>query len=220
MMSPKAPAVGTGATRQWYFAAKRAIDVTIALVVLVGGLPLWLLIGSLIRVTSPGPALFRRRVVGLRGRPFTYFKFRTMLTGDDSSHRQWLTEFVLNDKPFADGVFKMSDDPRITRFGGWLRRSSLDEIPQLLNVLLGQMSVVGPRPPIEHEYALYDDRARGRLAVRPGITGLHQVTGRSSVPFSMMVATDLEYVRRCSLSLDLWILLRTVSVVLSGRGAG
>ena len=206
--------------RPAYAAASRLLDILVAAGVLVLLSPLWLAIAAVIRATSPGPALFRRTVVGRGGRPFTYYKFRSMVDGDDGHHRAWLREFVINDAPYEGDRFKVTDDRRITPVGRVLRRLSLDEVPQLLNVLSGEMSVVGPRPPIVEEFALYDERACRRLAVKPGITGLYQVTARSRVPFSGMLALDLEYIERRSLALDLWIMLRTAAVMLCGRGAG
>jgi lipopolysaccharide/colanic/teichoic acid biosynthesis glycosyltransferase len=203
-----------------YDAVKRALDVVLAALVLVVFSPVWLVIAAAIRFSSPGPALFRREMVGQGGRRFTYFKFRTMREGDDSHHREWLHAFVTRDAPYADGDFKVRDDPRVTGTGAVLRRLSLDEVPQLINVLRGEMSVVGPRPPIPYEFDLYDEATKRRLAVKPGITGLHQVTGRSSVPFSTMLQIDLEYIERRSIPLDLSIMLRTPVVMLSGRGAG
>jgi lipopolysaccharide/colanic/teichoic acid biosynthesis glycosyltransferase len=203
-----------------YDALKRAIDLLLAALVLVVLSPVWLVIAAAIRLSSPGPALFRREMVGQGGRRFTYFKFRTMREGDDSHHREWLHAFVTRDAPYEGGDFKVRDDPRVTRIGAVLRRLSLDEVPQLINVIRGEMSVVGPRPPIPYEFDLYDERTRRRLAVKPGITGLHQVTGRSSVPFSTMLQIDIEYIERRSIPLDLSIMLRTPVVMLSGRGAG
>jgi lipopolysaccharide/colanic/teichoic acid biosynthesis glycosyltransferase len=202
-----------------YAAASRLLDIAVATAVLVLLSPLWLAIAVLIRATSPGPALFRRTVVGKDGRPFTYYKFRSMVAGDDSHHREWLREFVTSDAAYRDGRFKVVGDPRITPVGRVLRRLSLDEVPQLINVLRGDMSIVGPRPPIAEEYALYDDRCRRRLAVRPGITGLYQITARSRVPFSQMLAIDLDYIERRSIRLDVAIMLRTIAVMVSGRGA-
>lgn len=204
---------------QSYAIAKRILDVGIALIVLVLFAPAWLAIALLIRTTDPGPVLFRREVIGEGGRLFSYYKFRSMRSGDDSHHREWLREYVLHDSPYRDGRFKVTDDPRITPVGRILRRTSLDEIPQLLNVLRGEMSIVGPRPPIVYEYSLYDKRAKGRLRVKPGITGLYQVTARGAAPFSEMLELDLEYIRRRSLALDLWIIAKTPIVMLSGRGA-
>ena len=208
------------APRPAYEAASRALDVVVAAAVLVLLSPVWLAIAVLVRATSSGPALFRRTVAGRCGRPFTYYKFRSMVDGDDSHHRRWLRDFVVDDAAYQGGGFKVVGDRRITPVGRVLRRLSLDELPQMLNVLRGEMSVVGPRPPIMAEYELYDDRARRRLAVKPGITGLYQVTARSSVPFSRMLAIDLDYIERRSLALDLSIMLRTAGVMLSGRGAG
>jgi lipopolysaccharide/colanic/teichoic acid biosynthesis glycosyltransferase len=203
-----------------YEMAKRVIDLVVASTCLVLFSPLWLLVAGLVKLTSPGPALFRGSVAGLRGELFTYYKFRTMVAGDDSHHRRWLREFVIDDAAYSGDLFKVVKDPRVTLMGRWLRRYSVDEVPQFLNVLKGEMSVVGPRPPIRFEFDLYDDAAKRRLAVKPGITGLYQVTGRSQLPFSKMLAVDLEYIQRRSLLLDFEIMLRTVSSMISGRGAG
>lgn len=206
-------------SRPFYEAAKRALDILVAAAVLVLLSPLWLLIAIAIRLSSPGPALFRNTVIGRGGRPFTYYKFRTMVKGDDSHHRAWLRDFVTQDATYQGRRYKVDDDPRRTGLGKWLRRLSLDEIPQLINVLQGDMSLVGPRPPLRYEFELYDETSRRRLAVRPGITGLYQVTARSAVPFSEMLAIDLDYIRRRSLALDLWIIFRTPWAMLTGRGA-
>jgi lipopolysaccharide/colanic/teichoic acid biosynthesis glycosyltransferase len=194
--------------------------VAIALVVLIVLSPVWLLIALLVKATSPGPAFFRNTMVGRGGRLFSYHKFRTMVAGDDSHHREWLKGFVTKDAPYKDGRFKVDADPRRTGIGKFLRRTSLDEIPQLIDVLKGDMSVVGPRPPLLYEFEQYDNRACGRLAVRPGITGLYQVTARSAVPFSQMLAIDLDYIERRSLWLDLKIILATPWMMLTGKGAG
>jgi lipopolysaccharide/colanic/teichoic acid biosynthesis glycosyltransferase len=211
--------MAVGGVHPAYERVKLLLDFSVAAAVLALLSPLWLVIAVAIRMTSPGPVLFRRTVIGRGGRPFVYFKFRSMVAGDDHHHRAWLEEFVRNDRPYKDGQFKVANDPRVTRVGRVLRRTSLDEIPQLLNVLRGEMSVIGPRPPIEHEFALYDDRARQRLLVKPGITGLYQVTARSAVPFSQMVAIDLDYINRRSLKLDAWILFQTLGAVWKGGGA-
>jgi lipopolysaccharide/colanic/teichoic acid biosynthesis glycosyltransferase len=203
-----------------YDGAKRGFDVVLAALALVLLGPVWLAIAAAIRGTSHGPALFSGIVAGRGGRLFTYYKYRTMVSGDDSHHRAWLRDFVQNDLPYDGAQFKVRDDPRVTSLGRWLRRLSLDEVPQLLNVVKGDMSIVGPRPPIVYEFELYDRSAKRRLAVRPGITGLYQVSARSTVPFSQMVAIDLDYIRRRSLLLDGQIMLRTVYVMLAGRGAG
>jgi lipopolysaccharide/colanic/teichoic acid biosynthesis glycosyltransferase len=196
------------------------VDVALAAALLVVLSPLWLIIIAAIRFTSAGPALFRGTVVGQHGRRFMYFKFRTMMAGSDAHHREWLRQFVGSDAAYVGNEYKVRNDPRVTQLGRILRRTSLDEVPQLLNVLRGDMSLVGPRPPIEFEYELYDDTAKRRLAVKPGITGLYQVTARSKVPFSRMLALDLEYIEHRSVRLDLSIMLKTTKVMVSGRGAG
>jgi lipopolysaccharide/colanic/teichoic acid biosynthesis glycosyltransferase len=220
MIARPQPQPALPAGRPGYDAVKRLLDGAVAGAGLVLLSPIWLAIGILIRVTSPGPALYRATVIGKDGRRFTYYKFRSMVAGDDRHHKEWLRDFVTKDAPYRDGVYKVEADPRVTSVGRVLRRLSLDEVPQLINVLRGEMSLVGPRPPIPFEYELYDERARQRLAVKPGITGLYQVTARSQVPFSRMLTLDLEYIERRSLGLDVAIMVRTVGVVLAGRGAG
>ena len=205
--------------RPLYDVLKRALDIVVAVAALVVLSPLWIAIAVVIRLTSPGPIIHRALVVGRGGQAFTWYKFRTMRVADDGHHRAWLEQFVLADQPYRPGVYKLNPDPRVTRIGALLRRTSLDEVPQFINVLRGEMSVVGPRPPIEYEFSLYDDQRRRRLAVKPGITGLHQVTGRSTAPFSTMLATDLDYINRRSLALDLSIMARTFGVIFTGRGA-
>jgi lipopolysaccharide/colanic/teichoic acid biosynthesis glycosyltransferase len=209
-----------------YATVKRALDVAVVLLALLIGLPVWLLIALLIKLTSAGPVFYRGTVIGRGGVAFRYYKFRTMVAGGDNTvHKQWLEQFVKQDAAFAeDGsgkkVFKVVNDPRVTSVGRWLRKLSLDEVPQMLNVLKGDMSLVGPRPPVPYEYEHYDDWARQRLSVPPGITGLYQVTARSQVGFSGMVAIDLDYIRRRSLWLDVQIMLKTPVVMLLGKGAG
>ncbi|MER2600685.1 MAG: sugar transferase [Caldilineales bacterium] len=209
-----------------YRTAKRTLDIVIAAAVLLLGLPIWLVIALLVKRSSPGPVFYRGTVIGRGGAPFRYYKFRTMITGgDNSAHRQWLEQFVKQDAAFSEGpggqkVFKVVNDPRVTRIGRVLRKLSLDEAPQMLNVLRGDMSLVGPRPPVPYEYEHYDDWAKQRLSVPPGITGLYQVTARSQVGFSGMAAIDLDYIRRRSVWLDLWIMLKTPLVMLLGKGAG
>jgi exopolysaccharide biosynthesis polyprenyl glycosylphosphotransferase len=194
-------------------AAKAVIDRVLALVLLVTLAVPMLLIGLVVRITSPGPALFRQVRVGLAGRPFTMYKFRSMVDGAEAQR----DALARND---LDGpLFKDRDDPRVTRFGGWLRRHSLDELPQLWNVLKGEMSLVGPRPMLPSEVEELPDRAARRTLVKPGITGLWQVSGRSEVQWSQAIRLDLYYVENWSLSLDFVILLRTLLAVLQGRGA-
>jgi exopolysaccharide biosynthesis polyprenyl glycosylphosphotransferase len=176
--------------------------------------PLWLLLGLSVRLFVGSPVFYLQRRAGLFGRPFRMVKFRTMRIGAEGERAALL---ALNE---MDGpVFKLTDDPRVTRFGRLLRRTSLDELPQLLNVLLGQMSLVGPRPlPVEETEALRDGHRR-RLSMRPGITCLWQVSGRNELTFKEWMALDLKYVDSWSLGLDLAILLRTLPAILSGRGA-
>jgi len=193
---------------------KEAFDRVGALALLAVFGPLLLTVALCVRVTSRGPVLFRQVRVGRDGSPFRIFKFRSMYV--DAEAR--LAELRhLNEH---DGVlFKIRDDPRVTRVGRWLRRFSLDELPQLLNVVLGQMSLVGPRPPLPAEVAAYADDVRRRLAVKPGMTGLWQVSGRADLPWEEAVRLDLRYVENWSLSLDLVILLRTMTAVVRSSGA-
>lgn len=196
-------------------ALKRVVDIALVLPLIALCLPLWLVIAALIKYETPGPVFFRQQRVGEGGRHFRMWKFRSMVQGAEGFRHD------LADKNEMPGgiLFKMRRDPRVTRLGHVLRRTSLDETPQFLNVLLGDMSLVGPRPPVPAEVAQYDARQMGRLAVKPGLTCLWQVGGRSWLPFDQQVALDLDYIRRRSLLLDLTILLRTVPAVLSGRGA-
>ncbi len=206
-------------------ALKRAIDITGALAGLVLFSPLFLLIPVLIKSTSPGPVLFRQERVGQYGTKFVFLKFRTMsVDSDPSIHREYITKLIQDQKSYAidgDGgpVYKIRNDPRVTTVGRYLRKTSLDELPQFLNVLRGDMSLVGPRPPITYEVEQYDLWHRRRvMESRPGITGLWQVSGRSSTSFDEMVRLDLRYAREWSLWLDIKILLKTFWVMAAGRG--
>jgi exopolysaccharide biosynthesis polyprenyl glycosylphosphotransferase len=193
---------------------KAAFDRAVACTLLLISAPLFLVIAAVIRLGDHGPALFRQTRVGRDGRAFTVYKFRTMVP-DAEQRKSLLT--ALNE---TDGVlFKMRRDPRITPVGAWLRRWSLDEMPQLLNVLNGDMSLVGPRPALPQEAALYGDHVRRRLAVKPGITGLWQVNGRSDLPWDEAIRLDLRYVENWSFVLDLQILWKTGSAVFRGSGA-
>jgi exopolysaccharide biosynthesis polyprenyl glycosylphosphotransferase len=193
---------------------KRIVDVTGALAGLTLGAPVFGLIALAIRLDSPGPILFRQTRVGIGGRPFELYKFRSMYEGAEAQLEQ-LRELNETDGP----IFKMRNDPRLTRVGRFLRRTSLDELPQLWNILRGEMSLVGPRPPIPDEVDQYADWHKKRLEVRPGLTGLWQVSGRSLLSFDEMVLLDIYYIENWSLWLDLKILLRTVPHVLSSKGA-
>jgi exopolysaccharide biosynthesis polyprenyl glycosylphosphotransferase len=193
---------------------KRLVDLFLATFGLVAALPIWLAIIVAVKLDSPGPAIFVQERVGQHGRRFRFYKFRSMYV--DAEQR--LAEVQAHNE--AEGpVFKMRHDPRISKVGALLRRTSLDELPQLINVLKGDMSLVGPRPPLPREVAQYRPSDHVRLAVKPGLTCLWQVSGRSNVGFDQWMEMDRHYVRNMSLWLDLTILLRTVRAVLSMRGA-
>jgi len=172
------------------------------------------MIALAIKLTDPGPVYFRQTRIGKNGQPFTVWKFRTMVVDAEARKAQLL---AWNDGNGA--LFKMRRDPRVTRAGSWLRRGSLDELPQLFNVLFGNMSMVGPRPALAVEVAEYRDHMRRRLVVKPGITGLWQVSGRSDLSWDEAERLDLRYVENWSLALDLQILWKTVSAVARGSGA-
>jgi exopolysaccharide biosynthesis polyprenyl glycosylphosphotransferase len=194
---------------------KGAVDRMLAAVGFVLLLPLLLSIVLMIRLTSPGPALFRQVRIGQHGREFTLLKFRSMYSDAETRRAELLTR---NER--AEGLlFKIKDDPRVTPVGRWLRKFSLDELPQLINVLTGRMSLVGPRPPLPEEVALYQDDVRRRLLVKPGLTGLWQISGRSDLDWDESVRLDLRYVENWSFTLDLMILWKTMSTVVRGRGA-
>lgn len=214
------------ALRAQRLAVKRAVDIVLSAVGLVLVAPLFLVIGVAIKLDSPGPVFFRQERVGRGGRRFRVVKFRTMYDGAPQDvHREYVRRQLAGsaDAP-PDGddvVFKLVADDRVTRVGRLLRQTSLDEVPQLINVLRGQMSLVGPRPPLPYEVEAYEAWQFERLKVTPGITGLWQVSGRSRLTYRQMCAIDLEYVKRWSLALDLKILVKTIPVVLfnSGRAA-
>lgn len=203
---------------------KRASDIVIALLALMLLLPMWLIIALLIKLDSRGPVFFKQERVGMDGRVFLVYKFRTMyINSDERVHQEYQRKFIAGDAAANLGdekqpAYKLSADPRITRVGRFLRRYSLDEVPQLFNVLLGDMSVVGPRPPITYEVEAYERAHRRRLDMKPGLTGLWQVSGRNRLPFDEMVRLDLFYIENWSLLLDLKIILRTVIVILRGDG--
>jgi exopolysaccharide biosynthesis polyprenyl glycosylphosphotransferase len=203
---------------------KRAIDLFGAIFGGILILPLVTAISVAIKLSSPGPVLYRQRRIGRGGKPFTMYKFRSMVVDQqDEEHQRYLAQFVLNGAAASIDVrgkkiYKRVDDPRITRVGHMLRRTSLDELPQLLNVIRGEMTLIGPRPCLPFEYDLYEDWQRRRLDVTPGMTGLWQVTGRSYVTFEEMVLLDLFYIGNWSLGLDTKLLLRTLPVILFGKG--
>ncbi|MFO0974471.1 MAG: sugar transferase [Phycisphaerae bacterium] len=195
-------------------AIKRIVDLLLATVGIVVSGPIMLVCAGLIRSSSPGPILFRQERVGLNGRLFRMLKFRTMMADAD---RRLGEVAHLNES--SGPVFKSRVDPRVTALGAWLRKYSIDELPQLFNVLRGDMSMVGPRPPIPQEVAQYDRWQRRRLSMRPGLTCLWQIRGRHRVPFDEWMRLDLEYIDHWSLGLDLRIMCRTIVTVLSGTGA-
>ncbi len=207
--------------------AKRAFDLLASLLALFAGAPLFAIVAAAIKCSSRGPVLFRQTRVGQHGRRFVLYKFRTMFSNCDSAvHREYVTKLIGNRAermPAAgsgSGYYKLTDDRRVTRIGRFLRRTSLDELPQIINVLFGDMSLVGPRPALPYELDVYQTWHRNRLlAARPGITGLWQVNGRSRVRFDEMVRLDLRYATTWSLWLDIKILLRTPLAVLRGAGA-
>ena len=212
--------------RKGLLVMKRAIDIGISALLLLALSPLLLVIALIVRLSSKGPILFRQQRVGQFGQNFTFLKFRSMYVNNDSTvHKEFVTKLIAADAQCggaAEGsnVYKLTNDKRITRIGGLLRRTSLDELPQLINVLRGDMSLVGPRPPIPYELAAYQTWHRRRvLEVKPGITGLWQVTGRSRVKFDEMVRLDLRYATSWTPWLDLKILLRTPMAVIRGSGA-
>jgi lipopolysaccharide/colanic/teichoic acid biosynthesis glycosyltransferase len=224
--------------RRFHFACKRLLDILVAGIALVILSPVMLVIAILVVLDSPGPAIFKQERVGSRRRTddqreawevstFTFYKFRTMYRDTDADlHRTFFQAFIHNDRTGMVAlqgedtqVRKLVHDPRVTRVGRFLRKSSLDELPQLWNVLKGEMSLVGPRPPVPYEVDMYEPWHHRRLETKPGLTGLWQVTARSSADFDEMVRLDIQYIERQSFWLDLKILLKTPVAVLSSKGA-
>ena len=208
----------------WYRITKRLFDVVMSVLLIVCLIPLFLVCAILVWRSSPGPILFRQRRVGALGREFTFLKFRSMrIDSDPALHREYVANFIKGTAKQHSGtngtMYKLIGDPRVTPTGHWLRRTSLDELPQLINVVRGEMSLVGPRPPIPYELEHYKPEHLRRLAVKPGITGLWQISGRSQTTFEQMIALDLEYIQCASFITDLRILLKTVPVVISQHGA-
>lgn len=202
----------------WGRLFKRTVDVIVAMVMLVVTLPILVLAALAVIAESPGGALFVQTRVGLAGRPFRLMKLRSMRVGNDNKeHRAYVAALIHGEGEPQDGIYKLVDDDRRTRVGRLLRSLSIDELPQLWNVLRGEMSVVGPRPPLPEEAALYDEAAWARMAAKPGLTGLWQVSGRSRLSFEEMVDLDVRYWREWTPLLDLKILLRTPKAVLWSR---
>ena len=201
--------------------AKRMLDIAVGGVLFVLFLPLVAIIAVAIKTTSRGPVLFRQRRLGVQGRPFVMYKFRTMRNGaSQEPHRTFVSRMVdgRDEAAHCDGVYKLRNDERVTPIGRLLRRSSLDELPQLLNVLRGEMSIVGPRPALDYEVELYQPWQFERLAVRPGITGRWQVYGRNRLTYYQMCQRDVEYVRSWTLRQDLVIMARTPWVMVMNSG--
>jgi exopolysaccharide biosynthesis polyprenyl glycosylphosphotransferase len=210
------PLIGVRETHigTWNSVVKRIIDIIGSLIMIVLTSPIMLLAACIIRLDSPGPVIFKQQRIGRAGRIFVVYKFRTMRDG--AEHEQ-ANLSSLNE---VDGpLFKIRNDPRHTRIGRWIRRMSIDELPQLFNVLKGEMSLVGPRPPMVSEVAHYQDWHKQRLQVSPGLTGLWQVSGRSQVPFDEQCMLDIYYIENWTPWLDMWIMLKTVPTVLLARGA-
>jgi lipopolysaccharide/colanic/teichoic acid biosynthesis glycosyltransferase len=219
---------GGAAARPGPETAKRAADLALSLIAIIILTPLWLLLWLLVRSTSNGPALFRQERLGRDKHPFTLLKLRTMyIDNDDRIHRDYVTGMLATGAANgagagasratgASGLFKLEADPRVTRLGGWLRRSSLDELPQLINVLKGEMSLVGPRPVLSWEADLFGEPYQRRFAVKPGMTGLWQVSGRNRLSMREALELDVEYVARWSFMFDLVILFRTVPALFGG----
>jgi len=209
----------------WARVVKRSLDLSVAALALTLLAPVWLIIALLIKLDSRGAVFYRQERVGMDGRVFLFLKFRTMRAdADDRAHREYQRKLIMGqpDTNLGDErrpVYKLHTDPRVTRVGRVLRRLSLDELPQLLNVLRGDMSIVGPRPPIPYEVEAYELWHRKRLDMKPGLTGLWQVSGRNRLSFDEMVKLDLFYIENWSLLLDLKIILRTLPVMLRGDDA-
>jgi len=201
-------------TRTGYAFTKRAVDLVFGILLLLLAAPVWLIAAALIRLSSRGPIVYGQERIGRNGVPFTCYKFRTMVEGAHDLRHQ-LLHLNRMDGP----VFKTPDDPRVTRVGRWLRKSSIDELPQVLNVIRGQMSLVGPRPQSPEEVARYGPQDWARLAVKPGLTCVWQVSGRCLVDERVRMQMDLDYVRHCGFLYDCALILRTIPAVLTGRGA-
>ncbi len=194
--------------------AKRTLDIVLGSLAFVISLPLWGVVALAIKLDTRGRVLYRQERIGRDARPFSILKFRTMVVGAEA-----MLEGLQSKNEATGPLFKLRLDPRVTRVGSWLRMWSLDELPQLLNVLKGDMSLVGPRPPLPNEVARYEDWHHDRLVVRPGITGLWQVRGRSQLPFDDYVRLDLYYIENWSVAYDLYILMKTVPAILLRKGA-
>lgn len=206
---------GWRATLLFSYGLKRALDLAVSLSALLLGSPIFLLTALLIKIEDRGPIFFQQQRVGYRGRLFGMWKFRSMVTNAEEIRRQLEAQNEMQ----GGVLFKMKHDPRITRIGRFIRKYSIDELPQFWNVFVGDMSVVGPRPSLPREVAEYQPEERQRLLAKPGITCVWQVSGRSDIDFQGQVRLDLEYIRSSSLWTDLSLLARTVPAVVLGKGA-
>ncbi|MDO9695349.1 MAG: sugar transferase [Candidatus Latescibacteria bacterium] len=222
---PSAPTLylvaDTSRLNGWGGSLKRLLDIVLAGGAVLVLSPLLLVLALLVRRSSPGPVFFVQERIGKNSQPFPFYKFRTMVhKSDDAIHRQFAAMFINGGSQHSstDKVYKLTEDPRVTGIGRWLRKTSLDELPQLFNILRGEMSLVGPRPPIAYELDLYQPWHHERLRITPGLTGLWQVSGRSNVPFEEMVRLDIHYINSWSLGQDVRIMFKTVPVVLRGTG--
>jgi lipopolysaccharide/colanic/teichoic acid biosynthesis glycosyltransferase len=221
VLSP--PTQNTLCIDKWYLRAKRILDLVFTILILI---PLFIVIAifaALIRIDSKGPIFFRQKRIGMNGVEFDMFKLRSMyVNSDDSVHRKSIKQYIngasLNDKENLDNLYKLVDDPRVTRVGRFIRKYSIDELPQFINVLRGEMTLVGPRPPLPYEVEDYSPRDMIRLSGKPGLTGTWQIYGRSRVPFQKMVDMDIEYLGEQSILQDLKLIAFTLPVLLQGRG--
>jgi lipopolysaccharide/colanic/teichoic acid biosynthesis glycosyltransferase len=217
------PTQNTLCIDKWYLRAKRILDLVFTILILI---PLFIVIAifaALIRIDSKGPIFFRQKRIGMNGVEFDMFKLRSMyVNSDDSVHRKSIKQYIngaaLNDKENLDNLYKLVDDPRVTRVGRFIRKYSIDELPQFINVLRGEMTLVGPRPPLPYEVEDYSPRDMIRLSGKPGLTGTWQIYGRSRVPFQKMVDMDIEYLGEQSILQDLKLIAFTLPVLLQGRG--
>ena len=206
-----------------YLRLKRLIDILFTLIILIFLLIITIIVAVMIRLDSPGPIFFRQKRVGFNGVEFDMLKFRSMyVNSDDAAHREAIAKYM-NGQKVSDSIdgslsYKQVDDPRITKVGRFLRKTSIDELPQFFNVLRGEMTLVGPRPPIPFEVELYSEHDRLRLQGKPGLTGYWQVYGRSRVPFASMVEMDIDYLQKQSLKEDLKLVALTVPVMVLGQG--
>ena len=209
--------------KQSYLRAKRLLDIIFPLLILVPLCFIIVVVAILIRLDSEGPVFYRQKRIGLNGEEFTLYKLRTMyLHNEDSLHRKAVAKYISGEKLSGDGTwnisYKLTEDPRVTRVGRFLRKTSLDELPQFFNVLHGEMSLVGPRPPLPYEVEMYSPHDWLRLSGKPGLTGIWQVYGRSRTTFQSMVQMDIEYLQQQSLWEDLKLIVLTVPVVFLARG--